>query len=220
MAFSHVIFDLDGTVLDTLTDLADAGNHVCVEHGWPTYPVDAYRYKVGNGMLKLVERFMPAEFAGNAALFDQALGEFRAFYAEHKEDTTAPYPGTLEMLDELRARGVKLAILTNKDHEAAVPLVARYFGTEHFEIVQGRTPAFPAKPDPQVTRHVLDALGAEAGTALYVGDSDVDIACGHNAGLRSAGVSWGFRGRKELELAGADYVVDSPDELIDIVLNS
>ena len=103
MAFSHVIFDLDGTVLDTLTDLADAGNHVCVEHGWPTYPVDAYRYKVGNGMLKLVERFMPAEFAGNAALFDQALGEFRAFYAEHKEDTTAPYPGTLEMLDELRA---------------------------------------------------------------------------------------------------------------------
>ena len=170
-------------------------------------------------MLKLVERFMPAEFAGNAALFDQALGEFRAFYAEHKEDTTAPYPGTLEMLDELRARGVKLAILTNKDHEAAVPLVARYFGTERFEIVQGRTTAFPAKPDPQVTRHVLDALGAEAGTALYVGDSDVDIACGHNAGLRSAGVSWGFRGRKELELAGADYVVDSPDELIDIVLN-
>ena len=124
------------------------------------------------------------------------------------------------MLDELRARGVKLAILTNKDHEAAVPLVARYFGTERFEIVQGRTTAFPAKPDPQVTRHVLDALGAEAGTALYVGDSDVDIACGHNAGLRSAGVSWGFRGRKELELAGADYVVDSPDELIDIVLNS
>ena len=101
MAFSHVIFDLDGTVLDTLTDLADAGNHVCAEHGWPTYSVDAYRYKVGNGMLKLVERFMPAEFAGNAALFEQALGEFRAFYAEHKDDTTAPYPGTLEMLDEL-----------------------------------------------------------------------------------------------------------------------
>lgn len=219
MAFSHVIFDLDGTILDTLADLAGAGNRVCAAHGWPTFPVDAYRRKVGNGMLRLVERFMPAEYVGDTAMFEQALAEFRSFYAEHKEDTTAPYPGTLEMLDTLRSHGLELAVLTNKDHEAALPLVARYFGTDRFAVVQGRTDAYPPKPDPQVTRHVLDLLGAEAGNALYVGDSDVDIACGHNAGLKSIGVSWGFRGREELERAGADYVVDSPSELIDIVLH-
>lgn len=218
MAFSHVIFDLDGTILDTLADLAAAGNTVCASHGWPTFPVDAYRYKVGNGMLKLVERFMPAEYAGDGAMFERTLAEFRSVYAEHKEDTTAPYPGTLEMLDGLRARGVKLAVLTNKDHGAAVPLIERYFGADRFELVQGRTDAFPPKPDPRVTRHVLDLLGSDGSGALYVGDSDVDIACGHNAGLRAAGVTWGFRGRDELAAAGADYLVDTPAELLGIVL--
>ena len=102
-AFSHVIFDLDGTILNTLEDLAAAGNHTCEMHGWPTFGVDEYRYKVGNGMLKLVERFMPAEYAGDGRAFEQTLAEFRAYYGEHKEDHTAPYTGTIEMLDRLRA---------------------------------------------------------------------------------------------------------------------
>ena len=105
-AFSHVIFDLDGTILNTLEDLAAAGNHTCEAHGWPTFAVDEYRYKVGNGMLKLVERFMPAEYAGDSRMFEQTLAEFRAYYGEHKEDHTAPYAGTIEMLDRLRAAGV------------------------------------------------------------------------------------------------------------------
>ncbi len=113
-AFSHVIFDLDGTILNTLEDLAAAGNHTCEAHGWPTFAVDEYRYKVGNGMLKLVERFMPAEYAGDGRMFEQTLAEFRAYYGEHKEDHTAPYAGTIEMLDRLRAAGVQLAVLTNK----------------------------------------------------------------------------------------------------------
>ena len=108
-AFSHVIFDLDGTILNTLEDLAAAGNHTCETHGWPTFAVDEYRYKVGNGMLKLVERFMPAEYAGDGRMFEQTLAEFRAYYGEHKEDHTAPYAGTIEMLDRLRAAGVQLA---------------------------------------------------------------------------------------------------------------
>lgn len=91
-AFSHVIFDLDGTILNTLEDLAAAGNHTCEAHGWPTFAVDEYRYKVGNGMLKLVERFMPAEYAGDSRMFEQTLAEFRAYYGEHKEDHTAPMP--------------------------------------------------------------------------------------------------------------------------------
>lgn len=142
-AFSHVIFDLDGTILNTLEDLAAAGNHTCEAHGWPTFAVDEYRYKVGNGMLKLVERFMPAEYAGDSRMFEQTLAEFRAYYGEHKEDHTAPYAGTIEMLDRLRAAGVQLAVLTNKDHVSAAPLIEKYFGSERFALVQGRIDAFP-----------------------------------------------------------------------------
>ena len=189
-AFSHVIFDLDGTILNTLEDLAAAGNHTCETHGWPTFAVDEYRYKVGNGMLKLVERFMPAEHAGDSRMFEQTLAEFRAYYGEHKEDHTAPYAGTVEMLDRLRAAGVQLAVLTNKDHVSAAPLIEKYFGPERFALVQGRVDAFPPKPEAPVTLHVMEELGANPATTLYVGDSNVDILTGHNAGLKSAGVSW------------------------------
>lgn len=217
-AFSHVIFDLDGTILNTLEDLAAAGNHTCETHGWPTFAVDEYRYKVGNGMLKLVERFMPAEYAGDSRMFEQTLAEFRAYYGEHKEDHTAPYAGTIEMLDRLRAAGVQLAALTNKDHVSAAPLIEKYFGSERFALAQGRVDAFPPKPEAPVTLHVMEELGADPATTLYVGDSNVDILTGHNAGLKSAGVSWGFRGRAELEAAGADYVVDTQAELAALVL--
>ncbi|MBS5736235.1 MAG: HAD hydrolase-like protein, partial [Collinsella intestinalis] len=128
MTYTHVIFDLDGTLLNTLEDLTIAGNHVCESRGWPTYTADQFRYKVGNGQIKLIERLIPAEFMGNGRVFEQALADFRAFYAEHKEDHTAPYPGILELLDELRERGVTCAVLSNKDHAATVPLVERYFG--------------------------------------------------------------------------------------------
>lgn len=170
-AFSHVIFDLDGTILNTLEDLAAAGNHTCETHGWPTFAVDEYRYKVGNGMLKLVERFMPAEYAGDGRMFEQTLAEFRAYYGEHKEDHTAPYAGTIEMLDRLRAAGVQLAVLTNKDHVSAAPLIEKYFGSERFALVQGRVDAFPPKPEAPVTLHVMEELGADPTTTLYVGDS-------------------------------------------------
>ena len=116
------------------------------------------------------------------------------------------------------AAGVQLAVLTNKDHISAAPLIEKYFGSERFALVQGRVDAFPPKPEAPVTLHVMEELGANPATTLYVGDSNVDILTGHNAGLKSAGVSWGFRGRAELEAAGADYVVDTQAELAALVL--
>ena len=214
--FTHVIFDLDGTLLNTLQDLADAANHTCEAHGWPTFPTDQYRYKVGNGMPKLVERFMPAEFVGDGALFQRTFDEFCAYYAAHKEDHTAPYPGIPELLDRLRAAGLTLAVLTNKDHDAAVPLIDKYFGTGRFACVQGRVDAFPPKPAAPITLHVIEQLHADPARTLYVGDSDVDVACGHNAGLKVAGVAWGFRGRAELESAGAEFIAQDADELFAI----
>ena len=216
--YPYVIFDLDGTLLNTLDDLAASCNYVCALHGWPTFPVDAYRYKIGNGMLKLVERILPAEYVGDEAMFEQALAEFRAHYAAHKEDHTAPYAGVPEMLDELRAAGVQAAVLTNKDHVSAVPLMDRYFGAGAFAHVQGREERFAPKPAAPVTLHVLEVLGAEPTCTLCVGDSNVDVACGHNAGLAVAGVTWGFRTREELEAAGAEYLVDTPEELLDLIL--
>lgn len=211
--FTHAVFDLDGTILNTLEDLACACNYVCELHGWPTFPLDAYRYKVGNGMLKLVERIMPAEYLGDETMFTQVLAEFHARYAEHKEDHTAPYPGIIEALDSLRAAGITLAVLTNKDHDAALPLVERFFG-QRFAVVQGALAAFPPKPEVPITRYVLDQLGADPQRVLYVGDSNVDVQTGHNAGLLVAGAAWGFRGATELEEAGADFILEHPDELI------
>ncbi len=214
--FSHVIFDLDGTLLDTLEDLACACNHTCAHFGWPTFPLERYRYKVGNGMEKLVERIMPAEYAGDARAFEAALTTFRAHYAAHKEDHTAPYPGVLDALDALRAHGVELAVLTNKDHVAAQPLVEHFFG-DRFSLVQGHVAPFAPKPDPAITHHVMELLGARPQTTLYVGDSNVDVETGHNAGLAVAGAAWGFRGRAELEAAGADFIIEAPAELVPLV---
>lgn len=217
MTFTRVIFDLDGTLLNTLEDLAGAANHVCAAHGWPTFTVDEYRRKVGNGMRKLTERFMPAELAGDRALVDTALDELLAYYAKHKEDHTAPYPGIPELLAALKSRGLTLAVLTNKEHSAAKPLVDHYFGTGAFALVQGRMDPYPPKPAAPITLHVLDGLHADPAAALYVGDSDVDVQCGHNVGMRVCGAAWGFRGREELAREGAEFIAEHPLDVLDVL---
>lgn len=217
-AYANVIFDLDGTILDTLEDLACAANRTCELLGWPTFPTSSYRYKVGNGMERLVERIAPAEFAGDRAVLERALSELRLRYDAHKDDHTRPYDGVVDMLSALRAAGVALAVLTNKDHAAAVPLVRRHFDADCFQLVQGHIEGYEPKPAPPITLHVLEQLGADPRRTLYVGDSNVDVATGHNAGLDVVGAAWGFRGRGELEAAGADYIIDAPEQLLDIAL--
>lgn len=215
--FDHVAFDLDGTLLNTLEDLALAGNHVCRANGWPEFSIDTYRFKVGNGIFKLIERIVPAEFAGDAVVCERALEQFRTYYAQHKEDHTAPYCGVTDMLDGLLGCGLTLAVLTNKDHAAAAPLVERYFGEGRFAYVQGHVDPFPPKPDAGITKRLLEELDADPARTLYVGDSSVDVATGHNAGLPVVGVTWGFRGRTELAASGADWIIDHPEDLLQLV---
>ena len=201
MGYDTVVFDLDGTLLNTLQDLADAANFVCRARGWPEHTLEEYRYFVGNGIPKLCWRFSP-ETARDEATQREVLAAFSARYAAHKEDTTAPYPGIEEMLDALAAAGVRCGVLTNKEHTLAQGVMEHYF-PGRFEFVQGAVPGVPVKPDPTALRRLLVRMGADAGRTLFVGDSDVDIHTAHNAGLPGAGALWGFRTKEELAAARA-----------------
>lgn len=209
--YTHVIFDLDGTLLNTIDDLADAGNHVCAAHGWAVHSVEEYKKMVGNGIPRLVRRFAPEGLSQSE--LDETLAEFSAYYDAHKEDRTAPYPGVAELLDGLKRAGTRLAVLSNKAHAMAGPVVERYYPGV-FEAVQGALPGVPVKPDPTLLWQLMARIGAKAETTLFVGDSDVDVHTGKNGGLTVCGVLWGFRDRAELEGAGADHIVGDSERLL------
>ena len=213
--YSYVIFDLDGTLLNTIEDLADAGNHVCKLHGWPVYPVESYKRMVGNGIPNLVRRFAPPET--DSATLDQAFQEFMAWYDLHKEDKTAPYPGMKHLALELKQAGISIAVLSNKADEMAGPVVEAYYPGV-FPIVQGALPNLPTKPDPTLLHRLMNRMGAVPEQTLFVGDSNVDIQTAKNGHLASCGVLGGFRTRQELEEEGADYLAEGPQDLMKVVL--
>ena len=215
--YKHVIFDLDGTLLNTIDDLAGTGNHVCTLHGWPTHTVDAFKLMVGNGIPKLVERFAPQ--GTSQEVLDQAFQEFMDWYGVHKEDKTAPYAGMPEVTKALREAGVSIAVLSNKADVMAGPVVEHYY-PGIFPVVQGALPGLPTKPDPTLLHKLMDRLGATKEDTLFVGDSNVDIRTAKNGGLTGCGVLWGFRSREELEAAGADVIVSTPQELLDFILKA
>lgn len=225
-----VIFDLDGTLLNTLDDLATAGNHVMKLNGREEYPVEAYKLMVGNGIPNLVHRLLagtnahtePQEEAAAfakipEALFEKALSEFMAFYGEHSEDQTAPYEGIEEMLARLKTAGVKMAVVSNKADGPVKQLVPKYFG-QVFTVALGSRPGVPNKPDPASTREAVQLLGLTESEVLYVGDSNVDMITASNAGLDSCGVLWGFRDETELRAAGAKYLAATAEELEKLIL--
>ena len=214
--FKTVIFDLDGTLLNTLNDLLYSGNQVCLANGWPTFTADEYRYFVGNGMPKLVERFSPADQRSPERLAE-SLKQYLAFYNIHKEDTTAPYPGIADLLQLLRDKGVQIGVFSNKDDGPAHAVVEHYLpGLAHF--IRGRVEGFPTKPDPAGLVALMGDMQADPASTLFVGDSDVDILTGHNGRLPACGVLWGFRTREELQQAGADFLAADAAELERIIL--
>ena len=209
-----IIFDLDGTLLNTLDDLAASGNHVLAAHGHPTHPTNAYRYFVGDGIRKLVERALPEEVRTEATI-DSFFKEFLEYYAIHKMDLTHPYPAMPETLSQLQERGHVLAVATNKPHEAVAPLMAHYFPGIHFAAAIGNKPGVPTKPAPNIVYDILTQTGFNPSNTLYVGDTAVDMETASRAGLRKIGVLWGFRDREEL--AGADFIIETPEGILDIV---
>lgn len=214
--FKAVIFDLDGTILNTIDDLADSANHVLAAHGYPTHPTERYKTFVGNGIPKLIERMLPPDASNDER--ERMLAEFQRYYDLHKEDKTAPYAGIPALLAALKAHGLRLCVLSNKQHDLSVKIVTHYFGGDTFDIIQGKSEQFPAKPDPTSCNALIGQLGLPKSDILYVGDSNVDMQTGVNAGLYKCGASWGFRSVEELTSAGADDIAHSPQDILKIAL--
>lgn len=215
--YQYVIFDLDGTLLDTLEDLADAGNWVCKTNGWPTFTLEQYKHMVGNGIPKLCERFSP-ESARNPADLAGTLAQFSARYTAHKADKTKPYAGIETMLNQLKNNGVCCAVFSNKNDGMVQDIVHRYFSNMPFLVVRGNQPGVAHKPAPDGLYPIMKEMHADPARTLYVGDSDVDVLTAQNAGLDCCGVLWGFRDREELTNAGATYVASTAEELTQLIL--
>ncbi len=211
-----VIFDLDGTLLDTLDDLMDATNHALAQLGYPARTRKEVESFVGNGVAKLMERAVPPG-TGHADIA-RALDIFKPYYALHSKDKTAPYPGILETLRALRAKGCRLAVVSNK-FDAAVKVLAQDYFPGLMDLAAGENEAegVPKKPDPTMVLQTMTALGSTPARTVYVGDSDVDLQTAKNAGLPCISVTWGFRSREFLLRHGADIFIDAPGELAELV---
>lgn len=212
-----VIFDLDGTLLDTLQDLGEAMNAVLRKHGFPDHPLDAYRFFVGEGMEALVRRTLP-EGQRSEAMVAMLLEVMREEYGRRWYDHSRPFPGVPEMLDSLQSRGVPMAVFSNKPHVFTVEMVAELLGNWSFTSVRGILPGTHRKPDPAVALQISREMNITPEEILFVGDSDLDMLTARAAGMFGVGVLWGFRDAGELQGAGASALIAHPGELLRFLL--
>ena len=210
-----VFFDLDGTLVNSIFDIAAGMNRALAELHLPGWPVEDYYRKVGNGARKLCQRALPAD---RQELTDVLLPLYNAQYLAHCREKTVPYEGTAEMLASLRAQGLKLAVITNKPRSQTEQVIT-LLPDGVLDAVFGQQEPFPVKPDPASFRHVAALLDVLPEECLYCGDSDVDVRFAHNAGAKAIGCVWGFRGERELREAGAEYLAESPQALAELVKN-
>ena len=207
------IFDLDGTLLNTLADLAEATNYALRQQGYPTHETDAYRTFVGNGINKLFERALPeGKKSQENILKTRAL--FVPFYDKHNADWSIPYSDMVSVLEELQNRSIMLAVASNKYDAATKKLVAQFFPSIQFIAVFGQREEVPTKPNPAVVHEIIQIAGVKNEDTVYIGDSSVDMQTGQNASVTTVGVSWGFRPRTELESFHPDFIADERKELL------
>lgn len=210
------IFDLDGTLLDTIGDLAEACNHMLGLRELGSHTCEEYRKMVGNGILRLVERALP-EHLRTPEYVAEARRDFVAYYIDHIDRHTHPYEGIREVLHSLQNDGWVLAVASNKFDAGTKKLIANIFPEIDFKVVYGNREGFPLKPDAALLELIMKECGANTETTFMIGDSGVDIQTAKAAGVRSVGCSWGFRPRMELEECGADFIADNPSELLQIL---
>lgn len=208
-----VIFDLDGTLLDTVADLANATNQALERCGYPTHPTQAYYKFVGNGINKLFARALPAECRTEENI-QRIRSLFIPYYNEHNADCSCPYSGIIDLLHELQEGGVQLAVASNKYHEATLKLVRHFFPNVTFAAIYGQREEVPIKPAPDIVFDILRDTGVPKEEVLYVGDSGVDMQTALNAGVESVGVAWGFRSEEELQENGAVHIVHQAEEIL------
>ncbi len=208
-----VVFDLDGTLLNTIDDLGMAANHMLAELGLPQHPLEQYPFMVGNGITKLIERALPEAYR-TAEQIAAAREIFLRYYGEHCMDLSRPYPGIDELLTELVGLGVKVAVASNKYKEGVVKLIRHFFPTIPWCAVEGHTGTRPTKPDPAIVYDIMAVADVTSAQVLYVGDSGVDVDTAARACVDCVAVSWGFRPRTELIEHGATRIIDHPCELL------
>ena len=216
--FKAVIFDMDGTVADTLTSIAGFGNAALTAHGFPALDTELYRQLVGNGADVLIRRMLASTgMPHDETTVNTVRKTYDALYEANPTKLVTPYPGIIDMLKDIRAAGIKTAILSNKPDNMTCYIAEALF-PGLFDIVHGQREGIPKKPDPTSARMLCEELGVTPADCLYVGDSGVDMQTGHNAGIVSVGVTWGFRGKDELKENGADHLADTAEELRSIIM--
>lgn len=215
MKYSLAIFDLDGTILNTLDDLADSCNVILQKYGFPLHSYEEIKYMVGNGIPKLIERALPQ--GTEKSIFEKVLSDYISYYDKHCDIKTAPYPGIIEAINQMKKCGMKVCVNTNKIQEAADVLCSKYFPGV-FDVVAGGSINAKPKPAPDGVNKILKFFDFKAQDGVFIGDSDVDIQTGKNAGMDSIGVAWGFRGYDFLKNHNAQKVVKNCDELLQALL--
>ena len=213
MKYDIVIFDLDGTLLNTIGDLAASVDYVMRSRNLPEHTDAEYRQMVGGGIKRLVERALPEALAANESYVDECVTQFRRYYVDNIDRHPVPYEGMCELLRDLQRAGVKLAVASNKFQHGTDRLVSKFFGDIDFVAIEGNREGAPLKPDPQIVTGILSRVGIAPERAVMIGDSGIDIRTAQAAGIDSIGVAWGFRFAEELFEAGAKRVVSEVDEL-------
>jgi phosphoglycolate phosphatase len=216
MRVKAVLFDLDGTLLNTLEDIANSANSALIRHGLPANEVDAYRYFIGDGVTMLISRALPAE-KRDSDIIAKCVKAFREDYSRNWNVKTSPYDGVPELLDALAAKHIKMAILSNKPHDFTKRCVSELLPNHNFEMILGQRNAIPMKPDPAGALQIADRLGIMPSQFLYLGDSAIDMETAIRAGMFPVGALWGFRPLEELQEHGAQAVIERPMDLLGLL---